>query len=145
MASLPELLGAGEARQAVIEDALKVLDAEVSDKSGLSGMAIKTAYKMVNGVQPGFVRKVVNHLLDDFLKELDPLYQEALSSGVSPGEHLKAQRERVAAALLQVTDGRAASAQNAALKKMYEKLRPSASKHVSDAAPRLAEMLEKHT
>ncbi len=144
MASLRELVGEGDKRAAVVDDALSVLDAEVGDKSGLGGLAIKGAYKMVKGIQPGFIRKVVDHLLDDFLDHLDPLYQEALAQGVSPGEHLKQNKSRVAEALLGVTDERAAKSDNGAVKKTYSKLRPSAAKHVEDAAPRLAAMLERH-
>ncbi len=145
MATLKELLGVGERRTAVIDDALTVLDAEVRDKGGVSGLAIKAAYATVKGIQPGFVRKVVSHLLDDFLDRLDPVYQEALASGKPPGEHLLAQRARVASALLEVTDARAESSDKPVIKKAYQRLRSSAARHVEDAAPRLAAMLERHT
>ena len=71
MASLKELLGSGEKRSAVINDACKVLDLEVADKSGLTGIAIKGGYKLVQSIKPGFVREVVDHLLDDFLDALE--------------------------------------------------------------------------
>ncbi|HYQ17419.1 MAG TPA: hypothetical protein VEQ58_16715, partial [Polyangiaceae bacterium] len=77
MSSLKEQLGSGEKRQQVIDDAIKVLDAEVADKGGLTGMAVKGGYKVVQGVRPGFVKDVVTNLLDDFLDSMDPLYQEA--------------------------------------------------------------------
>lgn len=138
-------MGVGERRAAVIDDALTVLDAEVADKGGVSGLAIKAAYATVKGIQPGFVRKVVSHLLDDFLDRLDPVYQEALQAGKPPGEHLVAERARVASALLEVTDARAESSDKPVIKKAYQRLRPSAARHVEDAAPRLAAMLERHT
>jgi hypothetical protein len=145
MATLKEQLSTGEKRQRVIDDACHVLDQEVADKSGLTGLAIKGAYKLVQGIKPGFVRQVVDHLLDDFLGAVDPVYQEAVATGVRPGEHLKANAGRVADALLAVTDAKAQRADNAAIKKTYEKLRPSAKKQVEAAAPRLADMLERHT
>ena len=77
MASLSEQLGSGDKRQKVIDDAQHVLDQEVADKSGLTGMAIKGAYKVVQGVRPGFTRHVIDAILDDFLVALDPLYQQA--------------------------------------------------------------------
>src|SRR5689334_19242555 len=104
MASLKELLGAGEKRGRLVDDALRVLDAEVEDKSGLTGIAVKTAYKVVKGVSPGFLREAVDHLLDDFLNALDPLYQEALTRGVGPRQHLQSNPGRVADALLSITD-----------------------------------------
>ena len=57
MATLRELLGTGDKRAALIDDSLRVLEAEVDDKSGLSGIAIKTAFKVVKGISPGFLRQ----------------------------------------------------------------------------------------
>ena len=144
MATLRELLGTGDKRGAVIDDALRVLEAEVDDKSGLSGIAIKTAFKVVKGVSPGFLRQVVDHLLDDFLNALDPLYQEALAKNVSPRAHLQSNPSRVADSLLAITDGRARNAKNQLVKGTYEKLRGQAKKHVEASVPRLGEMFERH-
>lgn len=144
MASLLEQLGQSEKRNAVIDDALKVLDQEVADKGGLSGFAIKAAYKLVQGVKPGFLRTVVDRLLDDFLGALDPIYQEAANKHRPAGAYLVENQSRVADALLAITDRRAERAESQALKSTYEKLRPSAKKQVEAAAPRLATMLERH-
>jgi hypothetical protein len=145
MATLRELLAGPDKRGRLIDDALRVLDAEVADKSGLSGIAVKTAYKVVKGVSPNFTRDVVDALLDDFLDGLDPLYQEALSKGIKPRAHLEANPGRVADALLGITDRRAARSKNALVKATYEKLRGSAKKHVEAAVPRLGELFERHT
>lgn len=144
MATLNELLGSGDKRKAVIDDARSVLDQEVADKSGLGGLAVKAAFKVVQSVKPGFVREVVDALLDDFLKALDPIYQEAVQKGQRPSEVLVADRGRVADALLGVTDERARHAKRAAIKSAYEKLRPTAKKHVEAAVPRLGQMLDRH-
>jgi hypothetical protein len=144
MPTLTDILGSGPKRGAVIDDACRVLDEEVRDKSGLTGIAIKAAYGVVKGISPGFVREVVDNLLDDFLKCMEPLYQEAVAKGARPGQHLQANAGRVADALLAVTDGRAARAQRAVIKSAYEKLRPSAKKQVEAAAPRLGALLERH-
>lgn len=145
MASLYDLLGTGEKRPQVISDCCRVLDDEVADKGGLSGVAIKGAYNLLKSVKPGFVRDVVDGLLDDFLGALDPLYQEAVSGGVKPGAHLQKNSDRMAEALLAVTDKRAQRAERPMIKKTYEKLRPTAKKHVEAATPRLARLLDTHT
>jgi hypothetical protein len=142
--SLKQQIDTPAKREALIDDSLKVLDQEVEDKSGLSGLAIKGAFKVVKGVQPGFLRKVVDALLDDFLDCLDAIYQEALRLGKPPGEHLKANPGGVADALLAITDARAARAERAVVKKTYGKLRPTAKRHVEAAAPRLGALLERH-
>jgi hypothetical protein len=144
MASLRELLGSGDKRGRLIDDSLRVLDAEVDDKGGLSGIAIKAAYKLVKGISPGFLRQVVDHLLDDFLDALDPVYQEALAKNVSPRDHLQGNPSRVADALLSITDGRARNAKNQVVKGAYEKLRGQAKKHVEAAVPRLGELFDRH-
>ncbi len=144
MPTLRELLAGPEKRGRLIDDALRVLDAEVADKSGLSGIAVKTAYKVVKSVSPNFLREVVNHLLDDFLDGLDPLYQEALSRNIKPREHLQSNPSRVADALLGITDRRAQRAKNQMVKATYEKLRGQAKKHVEAAVPRLGELFERH-
>jgi len=144
MTTLRELLAGPDKRPALIADALGVLDAEVADKSGLSGIAVKTAFKVVKGISPGFLREVVDHLLDDFLDALDPLYQEALKSGVAPRQHLQANPGRVADALLGITDRRAQRAKNQMVKATYEKLRGQAKKHVEAAVPRLGELFQRH-
>ena len=142
MPALKELLGVSPARERVISDACDVLDQEVGDKGGLSGAAIKAAYAVVKGIKPGFVRDVIDNLLNDFLDALDPLYQQAASEGVPPGQHLVKQSGPAAEALLAITDARAARAERAVIKKTYERLRPSAKKHVEAAMPRVGAMLE---
>jgi hypothetical protein len=143
MSSLKEQLGSGEKRQQVIEDAIKVLDAEVADKGGLTGLAVKGGYKVVQGVRPGFVRDVVTGLLDDFLDSVDPIYQEAKQKSRPAGAYLLENKGRVAEALLGVTDRKAQRAEGM-IKKAYDKLRPLAKGQVEAAAPRLAQLLEKH-
>jgi hypothetical protein len=144
MASLSEQLGGGDTRAKVIEDACRVLDQEVADKGGLSGIAIKGAYKVLQGIKPGFVPEVVDNLLDDFLGALDPLYQEAASKQRPAGAYLRENSSRVADALLAVTDRRATDAKRQVIRSAYDKLRPMAKKQVEAAVPRLADMLDRH-
>ncbi len=144
MASLKERLGQSPQRDAVVTDACEVLDQEVADKSGLSGIAIKGAYSIVKNIKPGFVREVVDGLLDDFLDALDPIAQEAVDKQQPPGRYLAANGERAADALLGITDDRAARSSRAVIRKTYEKLRPTAKKQVASAAPRLGQLLDRH-
>jgi hypothetical protein len=142
--SLKERLGQEPQRKAVVTDACDVLDQEVADKSGLTGIAIKGAYSIVKNIKPGFVQEVVDGLLDDFLDALDPIYQEASQKQQPPGRYLAANGERAADALLGITDERAARSSRAVIRKTYDKLRPSAKKQVASAAPRLGQLLDRH-
>lgn len=144
MASLKEQFASPDRKAALVDDAVKVLDQEVADKSGLTGIAIKGAYKLVQGVRPGFIRHVVDALLDDFIGALEPVYAEAAEKKRPAGDYLLEQRDRVSDALLAVTDKRAERAQSASIKSAYSKLRPMAKKQVDAAAPRLAQLVERH-
>jgi hypothetical protein len=130
-------------RKTVIEDAIRVIDAEVSDKTGISGMALKGAYAMAKGVAPGIINKALDNLMDDFLNALEPYYLESQTKGVDLRAMLDSRRSEAANALLAITDGRAARESGGALKKGYEKLRPTAQKHVEAAIPRLSDLISK--
>ena len=81
-------------KSAVEDDCVALIDAEVADKGGLTGLAIKAGYKTVQGIKPGFVRQVVTDLLPEFARALDPLYQEAKSAGHGVRDHFNAERRR---------------------------------------------------
>ncbi len=144
MSTLSEALGSDSRKSVVVDDCLALIDAEVSDKGGLTGLAIKAGYKTIQGVKPGFVRQVVIDLLPEFANALDPLYQEAKSAGRNVREYLSANANRAADALLTITDEKAQRSRSGMVKGTYEKLRGSAKKNVEAAVPRLAAMIEKH-
>jgi hypothetical protein len=145
MPNLTEALTAETKKGAVVEDTLALIDAEVADKGGLTGLAIKAGYKTVQGIKPGFVRQVVTDLLPDFAVALDPLYQEAKSKGAGVKDHFMSNSSRVADALLTITDDKAKRSKSGMVKGTYEKLRGTAKKNVEAAVPRLGAMIEKHT
>ena len=96
-------------RQIVIDDTARLIDDEVADKSGISGMALKTGYKVVKKVRPNMIEEAVDHLLDEFTEALDPLYQDFLvDDGVDTFEaYLKGHDDQAAQDLLNITDERA--------------------------------------
>ncbi len=145
MPNLIEALTAESKKSAVVEDCLALIDAEVADKGGLTGLAIKAGYKTVQGIKPGFVRSVVTDLLPDFARALEPIYEEARAGGQSVRAHFASNTARVADALLSITDDKAKRAKSGLVKGTYDKLRGSAKKNVEAAVPRLAGMIEKHT
>lgn len=144
MAMLKDLLGDPQNRSKVISDCVDVIDAEVKDKGGLSGMAIKAGYAVVNGIKPTFVAEAVDHLLEDFANALDPTYQAAKSAGKPIAAYFIEQKSQVADALLTITDAKAKRAKTAAVVKTYEKLRGTAKQHVETAIPRVGKLIEKY-
>lgn len=143
MASLKEVISVEARRRAVVDDGVTVIEAEVADKGGLSGLAIKAAFGMVKKVRPGFVGQALNALLDEFANVVDPIWAECIAKGGDPVPTFSSQGPRVAEALLSITDRRSRGA-SGPVKATYEKLRPEAVKHVQVAMPRLAGLLKKH-
>lgn len=144
MANLKELLGQGEGRANVVRDCVELIEAEVKDKGGLSGMAIKAGYKVVNGIKPTFVRDAVDHMLDEFASKLDPIFQEAKAASKPVAAHLVASKSKAADALLSITDERAKRSSSGTVVKTYNGLRSTAKDHVEAAMPRLGKLIEKY-
>jgi hypothetical protein len=142
MPTLTESLTSDAKKTAVVDDCCQLIDEEVKDKGGISGLAIKAGYAAVKGIKPGFVRQVVTDLLPEFAKVLEPIHGEAQGKSVST--HFSSNAGRVADALLGITDAKAKNAKSGAVKGTYEKLRPTAKKHVEQAVPRLGKLIEKH-
>jgi hypothetical protein len=122
----------------------RLIDDEVSGKGGLTGLAIKAAYRVVCAMKPGIIRELMDGLADDFVRRLEPLYAQHRAAGGKPaafGDFLSRRAGEAAEALLGITDERASRARNATLKGAYERLRPSAKKHVEEAIPRVGRTL----
>jgi hypothetical protein len=143
MATLPEFLTTDKKEQ-VVDDCCSLIEAEVKDKGGISGLAIKAGYSAVKGVKPGFVRNVVSDLLPEFAQALDPVWQDAKKDGKPVAPFFNSNQSRVADALLAITDAKAQRSKSAVVKGAYDKLRGSAKKNVEAAVPRLGEMVQKY-
>ena len=144
MPTLSDILLVPGNRPKVITDCTTLIQEEVDSKGGLSGLAIKAAFAVVKAVKPGFISEAVDHMLDDFVKRLEPFWADAQAKNEPVGALVNARSGEVADALLTISDERAARAKNQGVKKAYEKLRPTAKKNVEAAVPRLAAMIEKH-
>lgn len=134
-------------RDAVIRDTVHLIDAEVSSKGGLSGMALKTGYKAVKALKNGrMIEGAVDHLLDEFTEALAPLHDDYRAQDAIDrfDVYLERHPHKAAEALLAITDARAQNADNRLIKKTYSKLRGQASKHVVDALPGVGRLIEKH-
>ena len=145
MSTLTEILLVPGTRPKVIADCVRLIEEEVDSKGGLSGIAIKGAFMVVKAVKPGFINEAVDHMLDDFVRRLEPFHTEAQQKNEPIGPFLNARAGTVADALLAISDERAARAKNQGVKKAYDKLRPSAKKNVEAAIPRLGRLIAKYT
>jgi hypothetical protein len=144
MPTLTDILLVPGNRPKVISDCVMLIQEEVDAKGGLTGLAVKGAFALVKAVKPGFVAEAVDHMIDDFVKRLEPFWAEAQAKNEPVGPLLSARAPQVADALLAISDERAQRAQNPNLKKAYEKLRPTGKKHVEAAVPRVGRLIQKY-
>jgi hypothetical protein len=143
--TLADKMTKSPAREQVITDCVTLIDEEVKSKGGFGGIAIKTGYGLVKAVSPKFVPDVVDAMLDEWVEKLEPFYSDwqKAGGGRSFTDYLTGRGGDAADKLLGVTDARAQRTKHGSVKKMYEKLRPSAKEHVEKALPRLGKLVEK--
>lgn len=146
MGKLADTLLAPAVRPNLVRDCATLVDEEVGSKSGISGLAIKAAYKVVKSIKPGIIHDSVDGMIDDMIKNLEPFWDQYESSAKNlPFEqHASANRGTVADALLKVSDDRAAKTSHGTLKSAYEKLRPTGKKNVEEAVPRVAALVGRY-
>jgi hypothetical protein len=145
MTKLADVLLAPDNRSTVIADCSSVINQEVGGKKGLTGLAVKAAFKAVKTINPTIIESVIDVLLDDFVTQLEPTYQAFLDHDEPNLErYCVSNASAIANALLSITDKRAEKSKIRALVKAYQKLRPQGQKHVQEAVPRIAKLLSKH-
>lgn len=145
MATLEEILLTPENKPHVIDDCLTLIDQEVKGKSGVSGTAVKLAYKTANAFASGYLRGMVELLAPDMIIELEPFWADFAASGAGDfGDYLVKHGEEVSDALLSVTDRRAETSTRPTILKAYKTVRGGASKHVTAALPALGALVQKY-
>jgi hypothetical protein len=144
-ASLPEILLAPATRPQVIADSLALIDAELADKSGIAGNAVKLAYKTASSFAPGYVRHTVDSMLPAIADALQRYWADFGASGGSEfGDYLAKRGEEVAESLLSITDAMAAGSDKPVVVRAYRTVRGGASRHVEAALPRVGDLVLKY-
>jgi len=144
-ATLQQILLTPETRPQVIADCHRLIERELSAKSGISGTAVKLAYKTVNTFMPGHTRHMVQALLPQMVDKLEPHWADFNASGSSGfGDFLAKNGRQVAEDLLSVTDASAAKSHRPTIVKAYGTVRGSAVKHVVAALPQVGELVQRY-
>jgi hypothetical protein len=144
-ATLQELLLAPDTKPQVVSDCCALIDSEVASKSGISGTAVKLAYKTVSAFASGYVRQTVVNLLPQIVEKLQPFWEDFSASGSSGfGDYLAKRGDEVSEALLSVTDARAEKSSRATVIRAYRSVRGGASKHIQAALPQVGELVAKY-
>jgi len=144
-ATLQEILLTPDTKPQVLADCRTLIDQEVADKSGLSGTAVKLAYKTVTSFAPGYLNGFIAETLPDFVVALEPFWADFTTSGGSEfGDYLAKRGDEVSQALLSVTDEMAKASERPTIIKAYRAVRGNATKHVEAALPRVGDMVLKY-
>jgi hypothetical protein len=148
MSTLPETLLAPDVQPQVIADCRKLVEREVSDMSGVTGTAVRLAYKTVRTFDANHIQVMIESVLPDVAGALQP-YWAAFSAEFPAdagdfGGYLAAREDEVAEALLSITDERRRLSTRATIIKAYNTVRGSAIKHVKAALPALGTLVQKY-
>jgi Family of unknown function (DUF6918) len=145
VATLHEILFSPDIEPQLVADCHSLIEQEVAELSGVSGAAVKLAYKTVATLRPGHIRFMVADLLPQLVDELAPYWAEFRTSGSSEfGDYLAKRADEVSAALLSVTDARAAGSRSQVVARAYRSVRGGAARHIEAALPRVGDLVSKH-
>ena len=142
---LDQILLAPDVQPHVVADCLTLIDQEVSGKSGISGAAVKLAYKTAKTFAKGYLQSTVENLLPDFVAALEPYWADFAASGAAGfGDYLAKHGDEVAEALLAVTDARAKISGRPVIIRAYSTVRGGAAKNIIAALPATGALVEKY-
>ena len=147
MRTVPETLLAPETRPRVIADCEKLVDKEVADMSGVTGTAVRLAYKTVSTFDSGHIPAMIGTILPNVAEALQPYWASFAAEfpgGGDFGGYLASRDDEVAEALLAITDSRQRASSRATIVKAYKTVRGSAVKHVKAALPALGALVQKY-
>ena len=77
-----------------MKDGLALVDGQISDKSGISGAAIKLAYKTVTTFSPDHIQYMVYTLLPSMAEKLQPYWDDFGAAGGGVVRRLPRQARR---------------------------------------------------
>jgi len=148
MATLEEMLLAPDIHPQVVKDCENLVDHEVSDMSGVTGAAVRLAYKTVRAFDAGHIPAMIESILPSVADALQPYWADFCAQypgGTGDfGEYLAKHEEEVAEALLSITDSRRRASSRMTIVKAYNTVRGSAIKHVKAALPATGTMIQRY-
>ena len=148
MRTLQETLLAPDIQPQLLADCEDLVDREVAALSGVTGTAIRLAYKTVRTFDAGHIPAMIASILPNVAEALDPYWAgftaEFAADGGDFGGYLTRREDEVAEALLAITDGRQRASSRPTIVKAYNTVRGSAAKHVKAALPALGALVQKY-
>ena len=143
--TLDQILLAPDVQPSVVADCLTLIDQEVAGKSGISGAAVKLAYRTAKTFAKGYLQSTVESLLPDLVAQLEPFWADFTTSGAAGfGDYLAKHSDEVSEAMLSVTDARAKMSSRPVIIRAYGTVRGGAAKNIAAALPAVGALTEKY-
>ena len=92
MRTVPETLLAPETQPQVIADCEKLVDREVAEMSGVTGTAIRLAYKTVGAFDSGHIPAMIGTILPSVAQALQPYWADFAADAARGGDDFGAYR-----------------------------------------------------
>ena len=144
-ATLHEMLLAPQVQPQVVRDCEALIDSQLSEMSGISGTAIKLAYKTVRTFSADHIHYMIETLLPRMADELQPYWADfTATGGWQFGDYLAKREDEVSESLLAITDERGRNSSRPTIVKAYNTVRGSAAKHVKAALPAVGALVQKY-
>jgi hypothetical protein len=145
VATLREMLLAPDAQPQVVADCEALVNGQVSGMSGVSGTAVRLAYKAVRTYDAGHIHYMIETLLPHIADALQPYWTDFTASGGGEfGDYLAKHEDEVCESLLAITDERGRNSGRPVIVKAYKSVRGSAAKHVKAALPAVGTLTQKY-
>ena len=129
----------------VVSDCEALIDGEVKDMSGISGTAVKIAYKTVRTFSADHIHYMIQTLLPRMADTLQPYWADFNAAGGGQfGDYLAKREDEVTEALLAITDERGRNSGRPTIVKAYNTVRGSAAKQVKSALPAVGALVQKY-
>ena len=144
-ATLHEMLLAPGIAPQVVSDCEALIDGRVKDMSGISGTAVKLAYKTVRTFSSDHIHYMIETLLPRMADTLQPYWADFNAAGGGQfGDYLAKREDEVTEALLAITDERGRNSSRPTIVKAYNTVRGSAAKQVRAALPDVGALVQKY-
>jgi hypothetical protein len=143
--TLADIVLTAQKQDALIADCVQMIERRIAARGGLRGIAMKTSLSLLKATRPDILRRAMQVLLPEFVSVLNPLYQDFAAAAADRrgdfASFLQPRSAEAVAALLGVTDARAARAHNPLIKSAYGRLRGGAESEVGATLPDFAKLL----
>ncbi len=144
-ATLHEMLLTEQTQPQVVADCETLVDNEVGGMSGISGTAVKLAYKTVRTFSANHIHYMIETLLPRMADELQPYWADFnAGGGGSFADYLSKREDEVSEALLSITDERGRNSDRPVIVKAYNTVRGGAVKHVKAALPQVGALVQRY-